>query len=238
MPLVGVTITGADDAVDVNDLALFTCEYPFVEWGILFSPKREGGPRYPKPEWVKRLREVPYMKLAAHFCGTCARDTLVGSDRWLLDKNNFQRVQINGFLGARFDEVSFTAMAGRYSHEFILQIGNEAGLQFGADVAKRAKAVSGARASLLFDPSGGRGIEAFKWPTAPHGARLGYAGGIKPENVVDVVGDIGAVNLTSNRPYWIDMESGVRVDDKFNLGLVREVLSKVAPYVASWQGNS
>ena len=53
--------------------------------------------------------------------------------------------------------------------------------------------------------------------------RMGYAGGIGPDNVVDVLRDIGPV-----RPTWIDMESGVRTGDKFDLAKVRRVLEQVA----------
>jgi phosphoribosylanthranilate isomerase len=69
----------------------------------------------------------------------------------------------------------------------------------------------------LFDRSGGL------WPPHPGGDRLvGYAGGIGPDNVADVLEQIGATG-----PYWIDMESGVRTDDRFDLGKCRRVCEAV-----------
>jgi phosphoribosylanthranilate isomerase len=82
-------------------------------------------------------------------------------------------------------------------------------------------------ASLLFDPSGGRGIEPFSWPVPPLGARMGYAGGIGPDNLLDVLRAIGPVES----PFWIDMESGVRTDDRFDLAKARAVLETAAPFV-------
>ena len=52
---------------------------------------------------------------------------------------------------------------------------------------------------------------------------LGFAGGIGPDNVLDVIRDIGPRD-----PYWIDMESGVRTDDKLDLAKVRRVLEQIA----------
>ena len=64
----------------------------------------------------------------------------------------------------------------------------------------------------LFDASGGRGIAPAVWP--PHPGRLvGYAGGINPDNVLAVL----AAGVGAAGPYWIDMESGVRTDDRFDL---------------------
>ena len=69
--LTRVTITGADDDVDPEALLALSREFPFVEWGILYSAKRVGTPRYPTTEWMARLPPVPK---AFHLCGQSARD--------------------------------------------------------------------------------------------------------------------------------------------------------------------
>jgi phosphoribosylanthranilate isomerase len=62
-------------------------------------------------------------------------------------------------------------------------------------------------------------------PKLPGGARMGYAGGIHPKNVLTVIERIEAF---TPEPFWIDMETGVRdKDDRFDLARVREVLEKV-----------
>ena len=37
-----ITVTGADDLVDPAELCAIAADFPFVEWGILFSAKRTG----------------------------------------------------------------------------------------------------------------------------------------------------------------------------------------------------
>lgn len=228
--LTRVTITGADDMVDPGELAKLSEQFPHVEWGILFSSSRVGTPRYPTVDWVRRLHaetRLEDMKLSAHLCGQHARDTLKGSDWWLRSVAglDFGRVQLTGSV---VPEPPFFVHTANYfpAVEFILQAHSEAEVPEAAAIAARLH-----RGSVLFDPSGGRGIEAFRWPAPPLGLRLGYAGGIKPSNVLQVLKDIGPVDA----PFWLDMESGVRTDDKFDLGLVREVLTLTAPFVTGEQ---
>ncbi len=225
--LTGVTITGADDAVDPRELARLSGEFPFVEWGILFSPKRAGTPRYPSPGWLMHL---PRMRVAAHFCGECTRATLAGEPGWMLITvaREYARLQINGFEPPAAGLVSLARRP--HSPHIILQVREERAIQ---DAARVAHEIGPERASLLFDPSGGRGIEPFRWPTPPFGLRMGYAGGINPSNVLDVIGDIAVANVMTFEDWWIDLESGVRDEhDRFDLRRVRELLEKVAPHIS------
>jgi len=234
--LTKVSLTGADDLINPEDLLALSLEFPFVEWAILFSPKRTGSPRYPSAEWVAKLRDLwrksfvnnkPQMRLAAHFCGQIARDTLAGKDNWLQDKIEFDRIQLNGY-NAPADK-AFIGMARLWPLEFILQVRKEDQLQIAAtDAALINVQFNTGKASLLYDPSGGRGIETFKWPVNPQGVTMGYAGGIKPANVLEVLKEIGPVDA----PFWIDMESGVRTaDDKFDLAACRSILEQCKPFV-------
>ena len=219
--LTRVTITGADDAVDPNDLLELTREFPFVEWGILHSLKRAGTPRYPSDAWMSRLPPLP---LSIHFCGTGARAILDADPHTCVPylrglPPNVRRVQINGYSPA---DSTIVRIAKRWPNlEFILQVRAEDEL---VEAAHQANCIVTSeprgQASLLFDASGGRGIEPARWPTRPFGAIMGYAGGINPENVLDVLRAIGPVTT----PFWIDMESGVRTDDRFDLAKVRAVL--------------
>ena len=49
---------GADDSVSPLMLGLICQSYPFVEFGVLFRPDKEGNPRYATKEWVERLGKV------------------------------------------------------------------------------------------------------------------------------------------------------------------------------------
>lgn len=224
--LTRVTITGADDAVDPADLHRLSAEFAFVEWGILRSA-RAGRPRYPSAEWLGALAASrtgrPPIRLAAHLCGTLARDALAGREA-VVDADLFQRHQVNGF---ELPAEALFELAPRAATEFILQVRSESGL-LSVAAAAFARAGLGGRFSLLFDPSGGRGVEAARWPPPPAGVAMGYAGGIKPATVEAVLRDIGQVE----GDFWIDMESGVRAGDRLDLGLVRQVLERAAPFVS------
>lgn len=76
------------------------------------------------------------------------------------------------------------------------------------------------------DIAGGRGRIPASWPAnPPAGRRVGFAGGLNPDNVAQHVEAIaGSRDLT----YWIDMESGVRDDDnRFSLDKCQAVCEAV-----------
>ena len=74
---------------------------------------------------------------------------------------------------------------------------------------------------MLLDASGGKGIdteiEIFKSPN-----KIGYAGGINPDNVADKLRFL--LKNVSMGEFWIDMESGVRTEDWLDLDKVEKIL--------------
>jgi hypothetical protein len=219
--MISVTITGADDAVDPRDMVELSAEFPFLEWGILLSTKRMGTPRYPtvSPEWASRMLELASECLfSAHLCGDFARRTaycLLPS--WL--PAIFGRCQINGYDSSYCNGV--TDLSLDYPIEFILQCRSVDDLQ-----PLATQSIMMGRASVLFDPSGGRGIESCCWPVAPLNTKIGFAGGIGPDNVEMAISGIIASNQWL-QSFWIDMESGVRTDDRLDFDKVTDVLRKV-----------
>jgi hypothetical protein len=204
-----VTITGADDRDDPSELRRIGEEFPFVEWAFLWSPKREGSSRYPSQAWIEKAQDG--LTFATHLCGMAARDAMAGKRMPAFAGGG--RIQINGYVQGRG-----SSLADRWGNlRFILQCQREDTLQ---QCANDSLGMPGA--SVLFDPSGGRGFEPMRWPPTPCGCSLGFAGGIGPDNVLEVIGDIGPRD-----PYWIDMESGVRTDDRLDLSKVRRVLTQV-----------
>jgi hypothetical protein len=104
--------------------------------------------------------------------------------------------------------------------EFIIQVGtNELVEEILSGLAIRSSRFLPGRLSALVDCSGGTGLEIKSFPKTP-GLHLGYAGGISPDNVDGIL----SILKDYTEPYWIDMESGVRTDDKFDLCKVRKVL--------------
>src|ERR1700733_5192116 len=101
-----LTITSADDKVDHSIIEDLNADY--VEWGILFSQKRPGTPRYPSYEWTKKLVEkytdrdlAP--EFSAHVCGRICEDLI---HTWDPDPRKlpvpflptiFGRIQLNAY---------------------------------------------------------------------------------------------------------------------------------------------
>lgn len=234
--LKGITITGADDAVDANELLALSERYPFVEWGVLFSATRAGSPRYPTREWVEwattNARMIPSHRLSAHLCGEIAASPLKGESTYLatLQGAGFKRVQINGWKPSA---MLVQAMRLAPKLEVILQA---RAVPVVEEACVHALAIRGmgAEASVLFDASAGHGIPIVDYPIGFGAVMVGYAGGITPESIGLTLKHL----LQQDRPsFWLDMETGVRTNDVFDLAKVRAVLEAVAAVLAEQEAN-
>lgn len=202
-----ITFTGADEFTDIDRMVSLSKRYP-IEWGILFSPKRQGQGRYPPLAFVQRLIDCGRLRLAAHLCGGHARSALGGIDPLGLGRGSFGRVQINT-AEPNIDIAAVRKWAEGLGVRAILQCR-------GAEFPKTAAV------AWLFDQSGGRGIEPGAWPKSHQTSQCGYAGGIGPDNVLDVLSRIDSTD------FWIDMESKVRdANDRFDLDAVERVCATV-----------
>jgi hypothetical protein len=228
MTVQSVTITGADDNVDPEQLVRLTEQFPIVEWGILFSATRAGTPRYPSREWVEALLKVRRghqgLRLSAHLCGSLTRNFLGGLGSLPTDwapavhTGRFGRLQLNGWGTCHVAADAYRALRVLGWVQIILQSGSEEVL--GRDCAD-AEWI-GRNAQVLFDASGGTGKAPTSWPSTVGFERLGFAGGINPSNVRGVIDALG-----TRAPYWIDMESGVRdAADRLDLNAVFDVLQQ------------
>jgi phosphoribosylanthranilate isomerase len=113
------------------------------------------------------------------------------------------------------------------TREFVLQCSDHAALRHAQELAS-----SQSNISALFDPSGGHGVPVDKhvWPDPLDGLPMGYAGGVNPATAQTILETLCAKPF--DVPFWIDMESGVRTNDRFDLDKVRRVLELAAPFVA------
>jgi hypothetical protein len=258
MRLRALGFCGADDSVSPEHLAVIARAYPSVEFGVLFRPDREGRPRYASPSWVERLGRVAAaaaardgaaaagtngngMRLAAHLCGTRVNDVLEGKEEGIdflarLERLGFRRVQINATAANGVDTSLlaesvpiFACVAEEHPDlEFILQKNEETGplceglLEFFAGEWP-------ANVSMLLDESMGAGVSPSSWPPPPAEYPVGYAGGIGPRNVRQVLQEIQKV--AAGRTVWIDMESSLRSIkndlDVFDLDKCYEVIETV-----------
>ncbi len=236
MQLKTVTVTGADDSVEPEDLLALQEKYPFAEFGILISAGHlpDGTSRFPGTAWMRWLAVLaeahPELKLAGHICGTLVRDIFLGS--WRIVEQDylhaitkyFGRLQINTHA-QKIDYVEKDFLDGLLRQRLsgkgvIFQIDGVNDAAFKSARAVRPGAVG------LFDLSHGAGLLPSSWPLAmpPY---CGYAGGLSPENVVAQLDKIAeAVKRAEsiegqNIDIWIDAETHLRSDNDTIFDLVK-----------------
>jgi phosphoribosylanthranilate isomerase len=245
---------GVDDSVDDPiQLIQLAQQYRSVEFGVLFRPDQEGQPRYASLAWVERLvaciqchqkesSSAP-VKLAAHLCGIRVNQVLEATSEGLaflqqLQDWGFQRVQINATQVNGVDtsqlasvHTSFLAVVGQFPNlEFIIQKNEETrplweGLL--QHFHSHGNKLPPSNISMLLDESKGTGVLPTSWPSPPSDyEKIGYAGGIGPDNIRTVIRAIQAA--APGRRVWIDMESSLRTTkdgrDVFDLDKCRRVI--------------
>lgn len=228
MKLKMVTLTGADDTVQPQQLFELSNYYPFVEWGILLSRNAAGGPRFPTQRWLAQLANLEMdnygfeMHYAGHLCGAFVREILMG-DLSLRNKIGgswgiFDRVQINTHAQPHdFNAPNMVTALHREEKEFIFQ-------HDGVNEAILPSVTGGLTCSTLFDLSHGAGVLPAEWPRPLPGVKCGYAGGLSPTNIREQLDRIAA--QAGDAEVWVDMETHLRGSNgqTFDLGKCREVL--------------
>jgi hypothetical protein len=228
MHLKYISITGADDAVDAADLVALSREFPAAEWAILLLPDRAGTPRFPKPDWIKSFAaRAAGLNTAMHLCGGALLGFINGDEDIFNAMQGFSRIQLNlkfGDVEGSYDPAALLKrVADNPRWQFIIQYAKDKQglLPLLKDIPNHA---------VLFDESAGRGISPDTWDAPLPGHFCGYAGGLNPDNVaqnLEIIAKVAAGHET-----WIDMETGVRTDDVFDLAKVRRVLEIASPHTA------
>ena len=199
-----LTFTGIDAGTDLARVESLSNTYP-IEWGVLFSPDRQGQePRSPAMSVIDNFRDLDVRK-SAHLCGDYSKMVMKGHPL-PVDFTGFERVQINS------RKPDAKAIAGFAANNLLLGIMQTRDLEFPEDEG----------IAILFDRSGGFGRPPEAWPKHPGGRLVGYAGGISPENIQQVL-----ESVDSSGPYWLDMESGIRTDDMLDLDKCEAVAKAV-----------
>ena len=206
-----ITFTGIDQHTSLSKARALAEKYP-IEFGILISPQRQGiDTRYPDWTVIRGIfKEVGYRYdrsrcCALHLCGAASKEVLQTWDSSILkaDLTSVGRIQINT-ASKNIDTEKLQAWANQHWVVPILQCRDE----FPSDP----------NVTWLFDRSGGEGLVPGVWPQAPFQFQrqmVGYAGGLSPENIKQQLPLIEAA--AGKHPYYIDMESGVRTDGRFDL---------------------
>jgi hypothetical protein len=208
---VQLTFTGLDEQTPLAALRELSNRYP-IEWGILLHPARQGSGRFPPLDVVRAALDLG-LKCSAHLCGGHARD-IVHQAELPVDivalLGRFQRLQINtAERGVDPDRIA--KFAARFGARAILQCR-------GTERFPLCQSVE-----WLFDASGGKGRLASRLPVPSGVARIvGYSGGLGPDTVASAL-----ESITRQHPakvaFWIDMETGVRTEDWFDVELCKQV---------------
>lgn len=205
-----ITFTGVDRADLVPAMLALSARYP-IEWGVLFDRAQEGAPLFPDAEVRRALQAAP-LRLSAHLCGGAARGVVEGGvvD---IDLAGFSRIQINhGRAGSSDAEIAHSA-------RFAASRGIRAALQCQGAFPRDG------RVDWLYDVSFGTGVQPSAWPAIDAGQLFcGYSGGLGPATVRTT---LAAMPVAQGAAYWIDMESGVRTDNRFDLAKCEAVCRSV-----------
>lgn len=221
-----VTITGADNGTNPEDLLPLSKEFPFVEWGILASRSQEGNTRFPNREWINRFCDLAIrhnLSVSMHLCGGWVRELLTGELDWSAVPQTLlttaRRIQINTHAEPHVSQFGMVEkLREQEDKTFIFQWDNV------NDHLAYAAQGCYIKADVLYDGSHGAGVLPEVWPRATNAFYCGYAGGLGPENVVEQNKRIAVA--ADGLSYWIDMEGRVRTKDgsQLDLGKVRSVL--------------
>lgn len=227
-----VTFSGIDKRTDLSALQEIQREHPYVEWGVLLSRSwNENGNRYVDPAWLKNLEGLG-LNLSGHLCGSLAHDAVRGSwpsVREFLQEHTplFSRFQLN--ISNRDDNPAVVHLDNNISQEIIIQQPHATRCRLFLDSwsyygdPSRYKPLTYRPLSMLIDGSGGCGIDARIVDFKDKNYKVGYAGGINPDNVAIKLSHL--LYSPNVGDFWIDMESGVRTNDCFDINKVRNVLS-------------
>jgi hypothetical protein len=216
-----ITFTGADPSCAVDDLLALTAADPRVELGLLYSETHAGTGRYPPAAWIRETAErLGFHRVALHVCGRAVKKMIYGeaSDPELGSLWNFERVQMNG----RFQDDDATWLRrfigpDSLAFKIITQFDGNPGLH---EFCRRPSH------QILFDASGGRGVERPEWPAHLVDWTCGYAGGLGPDNLRAELPKIA--DAAGSAPYWIDMESKLRDElDRFSIDKARLALAAI-----------
>lgn len=217
-----VSLTGADDKTSHNDLAQLTEQFPNVEWALLMFPERDGFPRNPTKAWRDTFHAMKFPQTALHLCGSAIERFAEENTNLLNEIELFKRIQINLKPNRATPELveQLTRVVEKFPQlQFITQYN-----EVNSDYFKYWNPIS--NHAYLFDGSLGKGVKPEQWEAPVFNKFCGYAGGLSPDNIEGELVKIAQV--TQGHTIWIDMESGIRSNDQFDLQKAKKILEAVS----------
>lgn len=231
-----ITLTGVDEKTDLPRLREISEEFPDVEWGVLYSTTSKKN-RYPSKKFINFfVNEIKGIRTSVHYCGAVCRNFIDLSLENYDDYIFGNRVQLN--FNSKKTKIDINQLKlvletpwDQLQDGIILQY-NQSNAELIENLVENLNEKN--NLNILYDPSGGRGIEQLSWPKYDAfkflNAKFGFAGGINVDNVEEVCQHIIEQNAPSTK-FWIDMESSLRDEnDWFDLDKCYAILKKVQEY--------
>jgi phosphoribosylanthranilate isomerase len=233
--LTHISITGADNNTSIDKLVELSQKYPYAEWGILYFPEKEGAKRNPTKDWRNDfLSSMPKDKTAIHLCGEDVFNEILSDNfdnsELKEELSRFGRIQLN--INARKLKNLFTDDQITQIYKKLLACNFRIIAQYNPVSEKAINSFINTNEvnynyfDILLDSSLGKGVVPENWSVPElfkSGVTLGFAGGLNPENIHD---NYLKINKITNSKYWLDLESGARTDNEFDLEKAENILSQ------------
>jgi phosphoribosylanthranilate isomerase len=230
MILKKVTFTGVDDWISVRHLFDIWRDNQFIEWGILYSESKMGEKRYPSKRKILDFVYSNNMHKSLHICGFASSNIsqkgFISNDILYLVPG-LNRIQLN--FNSQKTEVNLGKFLSRledFHIPFILQV-NKNNKQLIDDISSH---IDKNKIHYLFDSSCGEGVEIIDIPVPIKDKICGWCGGLNPDNLHQKL-EILEKELPKDLPIWIDMESGIRTDDYFDISKVIKCVDIINEYI-------
>jgi hypothetical protein len=207
-----IAFTGVDTTDCLTSMRVLARHYP-IEWGVLVDDAKVEDILFADADVRAKLLETPGLRFVAHVCGEQAKFIANAPEQATINLAGFQRLQVNhGFSGSSAEQIENCIRFGRtQTVRTMLQC--------------LSSFPSDCRLDWLYDTSFGTGKSPDRWPPLPYdGPLCGYSGGIRAENVKEI---LTAINAPEGSQYFIDMESGVRTNGRFDLDKCQAVCQAV-----------
>lgn len=226
--LTSVSFIGLDEFTDLSklyDLSLVST-IP-IEIGVLLSNTKAGKEnRYPNIKFIENIfKELYAFETSLHICGSAVFDLLDGKEYIQQMADLYGRVQLNFSIKDNdIEEIGTKIIDLGHYHTIIIQH-NKSKEKLINYLCKNI--VPNTDVDILFDASGGYGKLLDKPKPVIPGFYCGYAGGIAPDTIDQILHSISSVNKYEDL-FYIDMESGIRdTNDKFSIEKCMKIIEAV-----------
>ena len=221
-----VGLTGIDDFVDFQELVDIYKLYPFLEFGVCYDDPQNEQLKYSGYRLTQKLRLLYDFPLVAHLSERNVEQFLYTLDIDFLKDINWERIQINAEINKIEDLQKIIELAKKLADkidfygQIILPENHHTRSHF-------LETHIPSFIDILSDVSGGKGIKptvGSDWSPA-YSSRFGFAGGIKPHNIKEVIKSLEKKIKPTNEFIWIDMESSLKCPDSGQFDIAQVLLA-------------